>query len=112
VRDLKQQLRAVMQIPDTMEVILGNGSDELIQMLILSLNGKGRVLLVPEPSFVRYRHLAQVAGMQYVGVPLQAADFSLDMSAMWGGRLKLISLPSSFWLVQIIQRAMPLPFLT
>jgi histidinol-phosphate aminotransferase len=35
-----------------------------------------------EPSFVMYRHLAQVAGMQYVGVPLQAADFSLDMSAM------------------------------
>ncbi|MEN8219363.1 MAG: histidinol-phosphate transaminase [Pseudomonadota bacterium] len=81
-RNLKQQLRAVMQIPDTMEVILGNGSDELIQMLILSLNGNGRTLLVPEPSFVMYRHLAQVAGMQYVGVPLQAADFSLDLSAM------------------------------
>jgi len=74
-RDLKQQLRAVMQIPDTMEVILGNGSDELIQMLILSLNGNGRTLLVPEPSFVMSRHLAQVAGMQYIDVPLQAADF-------------------------------------
>jgi histidinol-phosphate aminotransferase len=81
-REVKQQLRTVMQVPETMEVILGNGSDELIQMLILALNGEGHVLLVPEPSFVMYRQLAQVAGMQYVGVPLKKEDFRLDMFAM------------------------------
>ncbi len=74
-REVKQQLRTVMQVPDNMEIILGNGSDELIQMLILALNGAERLLLVPEPSFVMYQHLAQVADMQYLGVPLQAADF-------------------------------------
>jgi histidinol-phosphate aminotransferase len=81
-RDVKQQLRAVMQIPDTMDVIIGNGSDELIQMLALTLNGEGRILLAPEPSFVMYRLIAQVVGMQYIGVPLQADDFKLDTSAM------------------------------
>ncbi|KHD09607.1 histidinol-phosphate aminotransferase [Candidatus Thiomargarita nelsonii] len=81
-REVKQQLRAVMQIPDTMEVILGNGSDELIQMLALTLNGKGRILLAPEPSFVMYRLIAQVVGMQYVGVPLNPNNFSLDRVAM------------------------------
>lgn len=81
-REVKQQLRALMQIPDTMDVILGNGSDELIQMLILALNGEGRVLLVPEPSFVMYRQLAQVAGMEYVGVPLETEEFRLDLFAM------------------------------
>jgi len=81
-REVKQQLRTVMQVPDTIDVILGNGSDELIQMLILALNGKGRVLLVPEPSFVMYRQLAQIAGMEYVGVPLETKDFRLDMFAM------------------------------
>jgi histidinol-phosphate aminotransferase len=81
-REVKQQLRTKMQVPDTMEIILGNGSDELIQMLILALNGAERLLLVPEPSFVMYQHLAQVADMQYLGVPLQAADFKLNMFAM------------------------------
>ncbi len=80
--EVKQQLRQRMQIPDKMDVILGNGSDELIQMLILSLNGKGRVLLAPDPSFVMYRIIAQVVGMQYIGVPLEADDFKLDMFAM------------------------------
>jgi len=80
--EVKQQLRAVMQIPDTMDVILGNGSDELIQMLALTLNGKGRILLAPEPSFVMYRLIAQVVGMQYVGVPLNPNNFSLDRVAM------------------------------
>lgn len=81
-REIKQQLRTVMQVPDSMEIILGNGSDELIQMLILALNAAQRLLLVPEPSFVMYHHLAQVAGMRYIGVPLQADDFTLDMFAM------------------------------
>ncbi len=81
-RKLKAILRTVMQIPDRVEMVLGNGSDELIQMLILALNGPRRVLLVPEPSFIMYRHLAQVVGMKYVGVPLQENSFTLDMYAM------------------------------
>ncbi len=80
--EVKQQLRQRMQIPDKMDVLLGNGSDELIQMLILSLNGNGRVLLAPEPSFVMYRLIAQIVGMQYIGVPLEANDFKLNMFAM------------------------------
>jgi histidinol-phosphate aminotransferase len=80
--EVKKQLRAVMQVPDAMNMILGNGSDELIQMLALTLNGPDRVLLAPEPSFVMYRLIAQVVGMRYIGVPLQADDFTLDMFAM------------------------------
>ena len=75
---LKQQLREVMQIPPNREGMLGNGSDELIQMLVLALRG---TLLIPEPSFVMYRHLAQVAKMPCVGVPL-TKDFQLDSPAM------------------------------
>jgi histidinol-phosphate aminotransferase len=79
---LKQQLRTVMQIPEPMEIILGNGSDELIQMLVLTLNGQERVLLAPEPSFVRYRSLAQIVGMQYVGISLEPQQFELDIFFM------------------------------
>lgn len=80
--ELKQQLRVTMQIPDNMEIILGNGSDELIQMLALTFNGKERVLLAPEPGFVMYRLIAQCVGMQYVGVPLIAENFQLDIFSM------------------------------
>ncbi|KHD08134.1 histidinol-phosphate aminotransferase [Candidatus Thiomargarita nelsonii] len=81
-RVLKKQLRAVMQVPNTMDMILGNGSDEIIQMLALTLNGEGRILLAPEPSFVMYRLIAQFVGMQYIGIPLEKNDFKLDMLAM------------------------------
>jgi histidinol-phosphate aminotransferase len=41
----------------------------------------GRVVLAPDPTFVMYRQIATVAGMDFVGVPLRA-DFSLDEAAM------------------------------
>lgn len=80
-RTLTEQLRKTMQIPDDMQVILGNGSDELIQMLALAVAGQDRVILAPEPTFVMYRMIADFAGMQYQGVPL-AEDFSLDVDAI------------------------------
>jgi histidinol-phosphate aminotransferase len=78
---LSDQLRRSMQVPDGMQLILGNGSDELIQMLALALAGKDRVMLSPDPTFVMYRMIAEFTGMQYRSVPL-ADDFSLDVDAM------------------------------
>ena len=57
-------------------MLLGNGSDELIQLLVLALNKPGATLLSVEPSFVMYKMIATFTGMRYVGVPL-AEDFSL-----------------------------------
>ena len=62
-------------------LLLGNGSDELIQLIALALARPGAVMLAPEPTFVMYRVSALVAGMRFVGVPL-AADFGLDIDAM------------------------------
>ena len=81
--ELKQGLRRAFAIPDGAEVVLGNGSDELIQMLCLAVAGPSRAVLAPEPSFVMFRMIAAFAGMQYCGVPLSAAqDFGLDRAAM------------------------------
>lgn len=79
---LQIALREAMDIPDEMGVLLGNGSDELIQMLALTLSQPVRKVLAPEPGFVMYRMIALFAGMDYVGVPLAADDFSLDLPAM------------------------------
>ena len=81
-RALKQRLRGYLGLSDDTGLLLGNGSDELIQMIGLTVGGPGRCLLCPEPSFSMYRILAAVTGMRYVGVPLRGRDFDLDHEAM------------------------------
>ncbi len=78
---LKQQLRLSMAVPEDAAILLGNGSDEIIQMIMLALAAAGRVVLSVEPGFVMYNMIATFTGMQYVGVPLQD-DFSLQRQAM------------------------------
>lgn len=78
--ELKAVLREAMRIPAAAAISLGNGSDELIQMLALALARPGATLLAPEPAFVMYRMIARFVGMNYVGVPLRA-DFTLDREA-------------------------------
>jgi histidinol-phosphate aminotransferase len=80
---LKAQLREVMHIPDGMELLLGNGSDELIQILTLAVNRPAAVLLGVEPSFVMFRMVAASTGIHYVGVPL-TPEFGLDVQRVQG----------------------------
>ncbi|MBI5429638.1 MAG: histidinol-phosphate transaminase [Nitrosomonadales bacterium] len=75
---LREKIRAVTGLRDGMDVMLGNGSDELIQLLAMAVNKPGAALLSVEPSFVMYKMIATFTGMRYVGVPL-AADYSLDL---------------------------------
>ena len=80
-RGLKQRLRETMSVPEDMELLVGNGSDELIQVLAMALARPGAVLLGVEPSFVMFRLIASATGMRYVGVPL-GPDFALDVPAL------------------------------
>jgi histidinol-phosphate aminotransferase len=80
-RALQAALREAMGIPSDMALLLGNGSDELIQMLALAVAQPGRKVLSLEPGFVMYRMIALFAGMDHVGVPLRAEDFGLDIDA-------------------------------
>ncbi len=73
-------LAHALRIPAGQGLLLGNGSDELIQIITSALARAGAAMLVPEPSFVMYRMNALYAGMRFVGVPL-GADFSLDRAA-------------------------------
>ena len=76
-RALQADMRRVMQVPEDAGVILGNGSDELIQMIIQAVAAPGRVVLAPVPTFVMYHQISVVAGMEFAAVPLRD-DFSLD----------------------------------
>ena len=79
--DLKAALAAYVQLPEDFALMLGNGSDELIDLLHVACNVPGAVVLAPEPGFVMYGMSAQLTGLKYVAVPL-TADFDLDESAM------------------------------
>jgi len=79
---LQAALREAMEIPEDMGLLLGNGSDELIQMLAFTVAAPGRKILSVDPGFVMYRMIGLFAGMDYVGVPLQAEDFSIDLPAV------------------------------
>ena len=79
-QQLREALARRMGVPRGMEILLGNGSDELIQMLITALARPGAKLMFPSPTFVMYAMGATFSGMQAVPVPLRE-DFSLDADA-------------------------------
>ena len=80
---LRARLREVMQVPEGKSIVLGNGSDELIQMLAMAVadhDADNDVCLMSfDPGFVMYRMIADFTGITYTGVSL-ADDFSLDMA--------------------------------
>jgi histidinol-phosphate aminotransferase len=81
--ELKKRLRETFAIPAESDVLIGNGSDEIIQMVAHTLARPGAVLLAPEPSFAMYKMNALFARMRYVGVALNA-DFTLDLARFLG----------------------------
>ncbi|MDO9197988.1 histidinol-phosphate transaminase [Rhodoferax sp.] len=89
VNDLRHALARYAGMPEGFDIMLGNGSDELISLLALACavppsaeNGFRRAsVLAPVPGFVMYAMSAQLQGLGFHGVPL-TADFELDEAAM------------------------------
>lgn len=80
-KQLVATLKHLYQIPSQFEVLLGNGSDEIIQLLLMALPSSACVL-APDPGFVMYRQLSLCLGLSYHGIPLLAHSFDLDLPAM------------------------------
>ncbi|HEX7327844.1 MAG TPA: histidinol-phosphate transaminase [Casimicrobiaceae bacterium] len=79
--DVHRALRAAFALPDAMGLVLGNGSDELLQLITTMIARPGAAVVAPEPTFVMYAIYAKHAGVRYVGVPLDA-NLELDVGAM------------------------------
>ncbi|MGA8007686.1 MAG: histidinol-phosphate transaminase [Burkholderiales bacterium] len=79
-RRLRELLARTMQVPAGAELLLGNGSDDLIQMVTFALACPGAVMMYPAPTFVMYGMDAVLAGMKAIEVPLRA-DYTLDRDA-------------------------------
>jgi histidinol-phosphate aminotransferase len=78
---VKAALRASLGLPNDVGLMLGNGSDELLQLITTAIAKPGAAVVAPDPSFVMYRLNALYANARFVAVPLRE-DFSLDEKAM------------------------------
>jgi histidinol-phosphate aminotransferase len=80
-QQLKHTIRQLNHIDAAFEILLGNGSDEIIQLLLMALP-TGASVLSPAPGFVMYKQLSDCLGLDYIGVPLLADSLELDLPAM------------------------------
>jgi histidinol-phosphate aminotransferase len=79
--NLLETIRKLDGIPDSHTLLAGNGSDEIIQLLLMALPSDSCVL-APSPGFVMYKQVALSLGLNYKSVPLLANSFELDLLAM------------------------------
>jgi len=80
-KQLSHTLKLKNQIPESAAILLGNGSDEIIQLLLMALPSESHVL-APHPGFVMYPQIANSLGLNYHAVSLLADSFELDLPAM------------------------------
>ena len=86
--ELRSILAAEYEVPEE-GLLFGNGSDEIIQILLAALSapraGESRAgILYPGPTFSVFKLLADAHGVDAHCVPL-AEDFALDMPALRAG---------------------------
>jgi histidinol-phosphate aminotransferase len=62
-------------------IIAGNGSNELIQALLMVTIGEGKRALISEPTFALYRQIVTVMGGEIISVPLRP-ELTFDVDAL------------------------------
>ncbi len=60
------------------QVFVANGSNEVLQTVLLTYAGPGRTVVTFEPTYQLHAHLARISGARVVEVE-RAADFTLDL---------------------------------
>lgn len=73
---LKEKLGDYLNVP-TDHIIIGNGGDELIQLIVRLFLEKSDQALSVTPTFPMYKHIISLLGAEYREAPLKE-DFALD----------------------------------
>ncbi|MBF0583645.1 MAG: histidinol-phosphate transaminase [Magnetococcales bacterium] len=71
------------------QVVVGNGSDDLLTILLRTFVAAGECVAVPEPTYSLYHSLAQLQGGKFVGVPWEG-DWQLPLQALLAHRPKMV----------------------
>jgi histidinol-phosphate aminotransferase len=70
--DLRRALASYARMPEGFDIMLGNGSDELISLVAMACDVPGASILAPLPGFVMYGMSAQLQGLKFIPVDLTA----------------------------------------
>lgn len=79
---LKKTFQKTFSLSPKLELMFGNGSDELIQLLIMAVAKPNASILTVTPSFSMYKLIAEYVGVNVVEVPLQQDSFELQMDLL------------------------------
>jgi len=73
---LRERIAEIHGIPSD-RVIVGNGSDDLLTMIMRTFAEKGDTVVSPSPTYTLYKTLCEIQGARYVAVPYRE-DYSLN----------------------------------
>ncbi len=76
---LRQKISEMLSVPFD-GIVVGNGSNEIIEMIFKAFMRDGEKVIVPQPSFLMYNLAAQALGLTAIGVPLR--NFKIDLEKM------------------------------
>ncbi len=62
-------------------VLIGNGSSEIIEKLFFAFGGRNMTIVYPQPSFSMYKIYAKAAEAKSIAVDLNPEDYSLNVRA-------------------------------
>jgi len=68
-KELRESLASELSV-DVNQLVIGNGSDELINYIMAVFGGYGAGVIFPVPSFTMYEILASLWGAKVISVPL------------------------------------------
>jgi len=77
-QDLRDGIRREFSLPESADLLVGNGSNDLIRGLFSATIGTGSRLVLPVPTFALYKKLVTIAGGEAVEVSLNE-DFTYDV---------------------------------
>lgn len=67
---------------DEQQIVLTNGTDEAIQLLVNTYVDGGDEVLLPHPSYAMYRFYAEVAAARVQAIPYRTADLAFPLEEM------------------------------
>jgi len=92
---LHAALKQALTLPPDIDILVGNGSNELIQTLFMAVAERDSSVVIPVPTFALYRLIATALGANVVEVPLNE-DLTFDteriLEAATGSGAELIVL--------------------
>ena len=93
--EFRQAVAEVLEV-DPAWVLPGNGSDDLLTMLVRAVAGPGQPVVYPAPTYVLYRTLAEIQEAPVVEVPFDER-FTLPVEQLVAARgaLTLVANPAS-----------------